>query len=178
MLHLYVFLINSVDLAVSESCWRWSKRSDFSYWRRNWCQHSRPSLWGKLWVSTTRCRLACIHTADIFKFCMAEPHIVCHSKVGGRMSAILNSHKKWRIISWSLTCLKGDQFLNFFESLLQLPNIFVVNVGACFSFHQSTPLHKAAEKGRKNVVTYLVKKGARVSIKDHDGVSQTFGDTI
>ena len=56
--------------------------------------------------------------------------------------------------------------------------VFVLNVYACFSHHQSTPLHKAAERGRKDIVTYLVERGADVSIKDHDGVSQTFGDTI
>ena len=64
---------------------------------------------------------------------------------GGRMSAILNLHTI----------------------------IFVLN--ACFSLHQSTPLHKAAERGCKDIVTYLVQKGADVASKDHVGVSNLWG---
>ena len=44
-----------------------------------------------------------------------------------------------------------------------------------FSLHQSTPLHKAAERGHKDIVMFLVKKRADVSIKDRDGVSNFWG---
>lgn len=40
-----------------------------------------------------------------------------------------------------------------------------------FSLYQRTPLHMAAEGGHKNVVDYLVDKGADVSLKDNAGVS-------
>ena len=36
-------------------------------------------------------------------------------------------------------------------------------------------MHKAAERGHKVIVTYLCEKGADVSIKDHDGVSNLWG---
>ena len=40
-----------------------------------------------------------------------------------------------------------------------------------FVFHQQTPSHLAAEKGRfENTLKYLVKKGAKITIKDSDGV--------
>ena len=40
-----------------------------------------------------------------------------------------------------------------------------------FLFHQQTPLHLAAEKGRfENTLKYLVDKGAGINIKDNKGV--------
>jgi len=40
-----------------------------------------------------------------------------------------------------------------------------------FLFHQQTPLHLAAEKGRfENTLKYLVDKGADINIKDEKGV--------
>ena len=40
-----------------------------------------------------------------------------------------------------------------------------------FLFHQQTPLHLAAEKGRfENTLKYLVDKGAGINIKDNQGV--------
>ena len=38
--------------------------------------------------------------------------------------------------------------------------------------HQSTPLHKAADKGLVHVVRCLVEQGADINIKDNDGVSE------
>ena len=42
-------------------------------------------------------------------------------------------------------------------------------VCVCF-FHQLTPLHRAARRGRKNVVEYLVSKEADIGDKDNDQV--------
>ena len=40
----------------------------------------------------------------------------------------------------------------------------------CYFFHQLTPLHRAARRGRKNVVEYLVGKGACIDDGDNDQV--------
>ena len=41
-----------------------------------------------------------------------------------------------------------------------------------FLFHQQTPLHLAAERGRfENTLKYLVDKGADINIKENYGVS-------
>ena len=39
-----------------------------------------------------------------------------------------------------------------------------------FPLHQLTPLHLAAERGRYNLVKYLVDQGADVNIQDLHGV--------
>jgi len=42
----------------------------------------------------------------------------------------------------------------------------------CFSPHQTSPLHWAADGGHVSTVKFLVEKGAKVNIKDVEGVSE------
>ena len=39
-----------------------------------------------------------------------------------------------------------------------------------FSFHQLTPLHRAARRGRENIVEYFVQKGVGIDSGDNEQV--------
>ena len=39
-----------------------------------------------------------------------------------------------------------------------------------FSFHQLTPLHRAARRGHQKIVKYLVEKGAGINNEDNEQV--------
>ena len=63
----------------------------------------------------------------------------------------------------------GPFSLLYVKSVTILPTLKSLN---CFVFHQQTPSHLAAEKGRfENTLKYLVDKQADINIKDNDGVN-------
>ena len=60
-----------------------------------------------------------------------------------------------------------------FEGTLRIHHLKCTLAWFTVLFHQMTPLHLAAERGRFQMVGYLVDQKADINVKDKDGVSGT-----
>ena len=71
-------------------------------------------------------------------------------------------------LSWHLR--KAGSCIQQLSSIYAKSDIVITSL-IYFVFHQQTPSHLAAEKGRfENTLKYLVDIGADINIKDNDGV--------